>query len=67
MECKQAEILERCPCTNESCERRGICCECLAKHLKDRTFPACVFPTDTSLYKDRSFESFAQLVTTGHV
>lgn len=66
MECKQEENLERCTCGNESCERRGICCDCLASHLSRRSFPACVFPEKArKVAKDRSFETFAQLVTTG--
>ena len=24
--------LEMCPCTSESCPRRGICCECIQAH-----------------------------------
>lgn len=65
MECKQEDNLTRCPCTSDTCERRGICCECLANHLKKRSFPACVFPAEHA--KDRSFEAFAKLVTAGLV
>jgi len=65
MECKQEENLTRCPCTSDTCERRGICCDCLASHLSRRSFPACVFPPDKA--EDRSFEAFAKLVQSGQV
>ena len=66
MECKQEQNLERCTCGHASCERRGICCDCVASHLSRRSVPACFLPTDVRLaVKDRSFESFAKLVTTG--
>ena len=66
MECKQVKNLEHCTCGHDSCERRGICCDCLASHLSRRSFPACVFPDEVrKAVKDRSFESFAKLVTAG--
>jgi hypothetical protein len=64
MECKQEQILLRCPCPSTTCSRKGICCDCLENHLSHRQFPACVFPNDGKKY-ERSFESFARLVTAG--
>ena len=60
MECKKEQNLTRCACTSDTCPRRGVCCECLANHLSNRSFPACVFPPEHS--EDRSFEGFARLV-----
>ena len=66
MECKQELNLETCTCGAEDCPRHGICCECLSNHLAHRQFPRCVFPADIEL-KDRSFETFAEMVTAGQV
>lgn len=66
MECKQELNLETCTCSAEGCPRHGICCECLRHHLAHRQFPRCVFPADIEP-KDRSFETFAEMVTAGQV
>ena len=34
--------LEMCPCTSESCERRGICCECIQAHYAKDGKSACM-------------------------
>ncbi len=40
VQCPNHEInLQMCPCT-ESCDRRGICCECLTYHRGSRQWPA---------------------------
>ncbi|MEM2115475.1 MAG: DUF6485 family protein [Candidatus Woesearchaeota archaeon] len=62
MECKNQINLQRCKCTYSPCSRKGICCECLAYHLKHRQLPACCFPEDVEKTYDRSFEKFAELV-----
>ncbi|ACL04436.1 MULTISPECIES: DUF6485 family protein [Desulfatibacillum] len=67
MECKKEKNLERCTCTYSSCAKQGICCECIAYHLKSRQLPGCVFPADAEATYDRSFEHFARLVTSGKV
>ncbi len=34
VECPNREAnLQMCPCTNEKCERRGICCLCIQNHV----------------------------------
>lgn len=67
MECKQSANMDRCNCTYSGCPRAGICCDCLAYHLKARQLPACCFPADVEKTWDRSFETFASLVGSGRV
>ncbi len=31
-----------CPCTSETCARRGICCECLRAHAAKQSQSACM-------------------------
>lgn len=31
----------RCTCSYTSCSRHGVCCECVAHHLKSRELPQC--------------------------
>ncbi|HDM78142.1 MAG TPA: cytosolic protein [Deltaproteobacteria bacterium] len=67
MECQKEKNLKRCNCTYEPCDKKGICCECLAYHLKQRQLPGCCFPDDVEKTWDRSFETFAKLVNEGRV
>ncbi|HOX86738.1 MAG TPA: DUF6485 family protein [bacterium] len=67
MECKQEKNLEHCNCSYEPCSRKGVCCDCLAYHLRIRELPACVFPNDIEATYDRSFERFARLVSEGRI
>jgi hypothetical protein len=62
MECNKEKHLSRCNCSYEPCARKGMCCECLAYHVKSRQLPACCFPDDAERTYDRSFEHFARLV-----
>jgi hypothetical protein len=62
MECKQARNLKNCTCSYDPCSRKGICCDCLAYHLRARQLPGCCFPADAERTYDRSFEHFARLV-----
>ncbi|MDI6822224.1 MAG: DUF6485 family protein [Actinomycetota bacterium] len=58
MECKREENMNNCTCTYEPCERKGICCECIAYHRKNRQLPGCLFPSDVERTYDRSLERF---------
>ena len=60
MECNQKENKARCTCTYGSCSRKGICCECIAYHLKYNELPGCVFPPEVERTYDRSFARFVQ-------
>lgn len=62
MDCKKEHNLANCNCTYGGCPRKGICCDCIAYHLRSRQLPACAFPDDVERSYDRSFERFAELV-----
>jgi len=65
-ECKKQTNLKNCNCTFP-CSKKGICCDCLSYHLKNRELPACCFPKDIEKTGNRSFEKFAELVKEGKV
>ena len=67
MECSKEQNLSNCNCTYPGCSRKGVCCDCIAYHLKMRQLPACAFPDDVEKSYDRSFEKFAELVNNGDV
>jgi len=60
MECKKKTNAEKCTCSQTGCENRGLCCQCLAKHLAKRQLPGCCFPTEAEKSYDRSFANFAK-------
>jgi len=62
MECKQSENVKNCPCTYPGCDKKGICCECIKHHLKNKELPACCFPPEVEKTFDRSIEKFIQIM-----
>ena len=41
IQCPNYEVnLQICPCTEEVCGRRGICCQCVSYHRVSRQWPA---------------------------
>jgi hypothetical protein len=62
MECQKERNLKDCTCSYASCNKKGICCECLRYHLKSRQLPGCCFSPEAERTYDRSFEHFARLV-----
>jgi len=45
-DCVNYEInIQVCPCTSESCENRGICCECIQASVKAGAPTACMNDT----------------------
>ncbi len=60
MDCKQQRNSDRCTCTYDSCERRGLCCDCIAYHLAHRQLPGCCFPPAAEKTYDRGFAAFAR-------
>ncbi len=67
MECKQQDNRNRCNCSYEPCDRKGVCCDCLRYHLRSRELPACCFPDQAERTYDRSFEHFARLTVAGSI
>jgi len=60
-ECKIEQNKTKCNCSYEPCPRKGLCCECLHYHLKNRQLPACCFPDDIEKTYDRSIENFIKV------
>ena len=65
MDCKKEANLARCNCSYPGCSRKGICCDCLSYHVRNKELPACVFPADAERTYDRSYAHFARLVEEG--
>ena len=57
-ECKVKKNKAACNCAEESCGRKGICCECMRYHRGLSQFPACFFPDDVAAAGERSVEAF---------
>ena len=57
MECREEENLKDCPCTY-SCDRKGLCCECVRYHRERNELPACYFSKEEEKTYDRSIENF---------
>jgi len=55
-----ARNMENCNCSYP-CEKKGICCECLAYHRSRRELPACFFSKKDEATYDRSIRHFVQL------
>lgn len=60
MECKKPSNARDCACTYTSCDNRGLCCQCLARHLAAKELPGCCFPPEAERAYDRSFGAFAR-------
>ncbi|MBU0536338.1 MAG: cytosolic protein [Nanoarchaeota archaeon] len=60
MECMKEKNKKRCSCTYSGCSRKGLCCECLAYHLKNDELPACCFSKEAEKTYDRSFRKFCE-------
>ena len=47
MDCKkESNLKDRCTCTYSSCERQGVCCDCVAYHLDMKQLPGNFIPLD---------------------
>jgi hypothetical protein len=60
-ECNIKKNTQKCNCTYEPCSKKGLCCECLQYHLRQKELPACCFPDDVEKTYDRSFARFIQV------
>ena len=61
-ECKSAKNTARCNCSYEPCSRKGVCCDCLAYHWRNRELPACLFPAQEGLRVETDDETLAAAV-----
>lgn len=52
------ENLSFCNCSYSSCDKTGLCCQCLHFHRQSNELPACFFPDDAEKTWDRSFRNF---------
>ncbi|MBF0479833.1 MAG: hypothetical protein HQL26_10150 [Candidatus Omnitrophica bacterium] len=52
--------LPGCTCTYTSCEKQGVCCECVRYHRAKGAIPGCFFPADAEKTYDRSVQNFVQ-------
>jgi hypothetical protein len=50
-----------CGCTF-SCERKGVCCECIDYHRAREELPGCYFPKAAEKTGDRSVANFVRIV-----
>ena len=60
IECKVKKNVTMCNCSYP-CDRKGICCECLSYHRKNKEVPACFFPDEIEKTYDRSIENFIKI------
>jgi hypothetical protein len=63
MDCKKDKNKISCGCTYSSCEKQGICCECISFHKRMNELPGCLFPPDAERTYDRSVRKFVEAVT----
>lgn len=67
MDCKKTQNLQNCTCSYDPCPRKGMCCECIGYHLRNKQLPGCCFPADAEQTYDRSFAHFAKLVNSKRI
>ncbi len=58
MECRRKENLEMCTCSYPGCEKKGLCCECVAYHREQGAIPGCFFSAESEKTFDRSIAKF---------
>ncbi|MDD3593958.1 MAG: DUF6485 family protein [Candidatus Gastranaerophilales bacterium] len=57
MECKISQNKAHCTCSYP-CQRRGLCCECVAYHRSAGQIPGCFFTPAGEKTYDRSYKAF---------
>ena len=57
-ECKALVNKVNCTCTYEPCSRKGVCCECIMFHRRNKETPGCLFPPEWERKYDRSIAAF---------
>jgi hypothetical protein len=61
MECKKDRNKVYCNCTY-SCDKKGICCDCIKYHRELGQLPACYFPDDIEKTYDRSISNYINTI-----
>jgi len=61
MECQKEKNLTVCNCTYQPCDKKGLCCQCIAYHRQADELPACFFPPEVEMTYDRSIQRFCSL------
>ena len=62
-ECTKEQNLKNCTCTLPSCERKGICCDCISYHRSRGELPGCYFPAALEATGTRSIKALYKVVT----
>jgi hypothetical protein len=57
MECQKTKNMVNCNCSYP-CNKKGMCCECIAYHRKRKELPGCYFTDDIEKTYDRSIENY---------
>lgn len=52
--------LAGCTCSYTSCDKQGLCCQCVAYHRKMRQLPGCFFTPEGERSYDRSYQKFCE-------
>lgn len=60
-QCNVEQNKQRCACTYTSCNKTGICCECIVYHKNRGELPGCLFPASAEKTYDRSIAHFVRL------
>ncbi|MFH1452747.1 MAG: DUF6485 family protein [Armatimonadota bacterium] len=60
MDCRSLANQAECTCTYASCDKRGVCCECILYHRRRKEIPGCLFPKESEKTYDRSVKAFVK-------
>jgi hypothetical protein len=58
----QKKNVVSCTCTYTSCDKRGVCCACIAYHRASGQLPGCLFPPDAEKTYDRSIRNYVRVM-----
>ena len=58
----QKKNVAECTCTYVACERRGLCCACVAYHRSHGQLPGCFFPPEAERTYDRSVRRYVEVM-----
>ncbi|ADK84293.1 conserved hypothetical protein [Desulfarculus baarsii DSM 2075] len=52
--------LAQCTCSYGSCDKTGLCCQCVSYHRKAGQIPGCFFSAEGEASYDRSYANFCR-------